>query len=421
MIHLFLELVLSAATTLRGAARCQHVVNTFFDLKQDVPSWYSGRLWLMRVGYYQLMRAKVVADDWIWILDHTVQIGAEKALLILGIRACHLPPKGQCLEHHHLEPIELLPVTKSNGDIVYEQLEAVAKKMGVPRAILSDHGSDLKNGIDQFCDKHPPTARLYDMAHKVANLLKAQWHKQSRWNDFTALLAQLKNRLQQTHLAHLRPPKQRAKARYMNVGPLVRWAERALFISTHPCQKNETIKTILSPLLEYQTDLVSWGETIELTRVALHFMRTQSLEASSKQQLREYLQRELPTLATSEAQAIQVTLLDYVGEQAQHCGEKERLPISSEVIESVFGKQKRLEGDQASNGLTGLLLALGAIVSTLNATVIKEALTQVSTKMVWDWCHQHLGRSVQAKRQKAFDPPEEEKTEEQKQDQALFA
>ena len=91
--------------------------------------------------------------------------------------------------------------------------------------------------------------------------------------------------------------------------------------------------------------------------------------------------------------------------------------LSSEVIESVFGKQKRLEGDQASNGLTGLLLALGVIVSTLNATLIKEALTQVSTQMVWDWCHQHLGRSVQAKRKKAFDPPEEAKTEEQNKDQ----
>jgi len=168
---------------------------------------------------------------------------------------------------------------------------------------------------------------------------------------------------------------------------------------------------------------VSWGETIELTRVALHFMRTQSLEKTSQQQLHQYLQRELPTLETLEAQTMQTALLDYIGEQAQHCAEKERLPISSEVIESVFGKQKRLEGDQASNGLMGLLLALGAIVSTLNATVIKEALTQVSTQMVWDWCHQHLGRSVQAKRQKAFDPPEAEETkiEEQKQDQVLCA
>ena len=31
------------------------------------PSWYAGRFWLLRLGYYKLMRPKPKANDWVWI------------------------------------------------------------------------------------------------------------------------------------------------------------------------------------------------------------------------------------------------------------------------------------------------------------------------------------------------------------------
>jgi len=37
-------------------------------------------------SYYKLIRPKPKAHDWVWIVDHTVQLGAEKCLLILGVR-----------------------------------------------------------------------------------------------------------------------------------------------------------------------------------------------------------------------------------------------------------------------------------------------------------------------------------------------
>jgi len=87
-----------------------------------------------------------------------------------------------------------LPVKKSNGTIVYEQLEAGAKKIGVPRAILCDHGSDIKSGVDQFCEAHRLTSALYDITHKVACLLKKQLHENARWNEFTHFATQVKSR-----------------------------------------------------------------------------------------------------------------------------------------------------------------------------------------------------------------------------------
>ena len=80
----------------------------------------------------------------------------------------------------------------------------------------------------------------------------------------------------------------------------------------------------------------------------------------------------------------------------------ERLGGSSDVIESIVGKGKRLAGDQARSGLTGLVLALGALVAPTTAEVIKRALTTVPTKTVLTWCREKLGKTVQATRRTLF-------------------
>jgi hypothetical protein len=107
-------------------------------------------LWLLRIGYYKLMRPKPKASDWVWILDHTVQIGAEKCLLILGVRPSELSRSDLVLSHDDVEPIALFPVTRSNGEVVFQQLEETVEKTGLPREILGDQGSDLKPGTERF-------------------------------------------------------------------------------------------------------------------------------------------------------------------------------------------------------------------------------------------------------------------------------
>ena len=109
-----------------------------------------------------------------WIVDHVVQMGQEKCLLIVGIRLSAVPAEGGYLTHADVEPIAICPVTQSNGEIVYQQLEAARKQTGVPREILSDQGSDLHKGIRQFCEAHPETCAVYDIKHKVAAVLKRE-------------------------------------------------------------------------------------------------------------------------------------------------------------------------------------------------------------------------------------------------------
>lgn len=136
------------------------------------------------------MKPKHISDDWVLIPDHTIQLGEDKALLMLGVRLSDLIKGDMILNHEDVEPINLLPVKTSNGNIVFQQLEDTINKIGVPRLILSDHGSDLHSGINQFLEKHPETSFIYDIKHKTAALLKQILQNDETWKEFTALAAQ---------------------------------------------------------------------------------------------------------------------------------------------------------------------------------------------------------------------------------------
>jgi hypothetical protein len=195
---IYITLVLSAATSFRCASRVIEIMMTFLKLPLPSPSWYSGRLWLLRVGFYKLTRPKEQAEDWVWIVDHTIQIGAEKVFVILGIRLNSLPLRGNCVTHLDVEPISLYPVKQSNGEIVYQQLEEAIKKTGIPREIIGDQGSDLSKGIKKFCQNHKEVCCIYDIKHKTANVLKHELENDQKWLEFAELATKTKLKVQQT-------------------------------------------------------------------------------------------------------------------------------------------------------------------------------------------------------------------------------
>jgi len=98
-------------------------------------------------------------------------------------------------------------------------------------------------------------------------------------------------------------------------------------------------------------------------------------------------------------------LIDFVQNESLKANPDERLLGSSEVIESVFGKLKFLERDQAKSGVTGLLLSVGAFVSETSDQVVQKAMEAVRTRDVSKWCKKMIGQTVQSKRKEAFNPP----------------
>ncbi|EQD77604.1 hypothetical protein B1A_02880, partial [mine drainage metagenome] len=127
VIGLSVRLV-QAGVSLRGMPRVLETIRDALGWALPVPHWTTGRLWLLRLGHAMIAAEKVPADDWAWLIDHSVQIGQEKCLVIVGVRLADLPPRGQSLRHEDLKLIALLPAKSWTRFQVDQALEkAVAQ------------------------------------------------------------------------------------------------------------------------------------------------------------------------------------------------------------------------------------------------------------------------------------------------------
>ena len=196
-----------------------------------------------------------------------------------------------------MEPIELEPVTVSDKEVVYRQLEANVAKTGVPRAIIADHGGDLAGGVELFCQAHPETVDIYDISHKTACLLKARLERDEQWKAFAAKAGQTKCNIQQTEWAFLVPPSQRSKARYMNLGPLIAWGANTLAIIDNPGPEVlrygtvERLEEKLGWLRQFREPLKGWSEMEQTIDVTVDFVRTKGLYRGAAKDLRKRLDK----------------------------------------------------------------------------------------------------------------------------------
>jgi len=342
-----------------------------------VPHCTTVRLWLLRLGYHKLHRPQEQASDWVWIIDHSHQIGQEKCLVILGVRVSQLPSPGEEYPLHlaQMEPIE------------------------------DDHGGDLAGGVELFRQAHPETVAIYDISHKAACLLKARLEGDEQWKAFAAKAGQTKCNIQQTEWAFLVPPSQRSKARYMNLGPLIAWGVKTLAVLANPGPEVlhygtvERLEEKLGWLRQFREPLQGWSEMEQTIDVTVDFVRTQGLYRGAAKDLRKRLSK--LSVGQTAAQLGQ-DLTKFVAAQARPLRRGERLPGCSEVIETCFGKFKTLEREQAKGGFTSLLLGLAACVAERTQEVVHEALQQTKTRDVIAWIKSRLGNTLASKRRTAY-------------------
>jgi hypothetical protein len=306
-------------------------------------------------------------------------------------------------------------VTESNGKVVYRQLQAAAAKTGIPRAIISDNGTDLHAGIERFRQAHPTTAWLYDIKHKTACLLKHALEQDASWQTFVEKAHRFKQQVSLTPLAALASPHQRSKARYMNVDVLVDWAQESLLTLDHPKAMRKLglnvrqVEEKLGWLRKFVPQVGRWGEMLSVIGAAEHYVRHEGLHAKAAEELAVVL----PTSTIPAVQRLRKQLLEFIAVEAQQAREGERLLGSSEVLESIIGKFKHVAGERGQHGLTGMVLSIGALVGNPAVATVQAALTEITTTEVWNWCRSHLGATVQSVRQRlrhTIHPEQNQKT-----------
>jgi hypothetical protein len=331
-------------------------------------------------------------------------MGPHKCLVIVAVRLSAWEEQRRPLQHQDLSILKLKPMLTSDGPHVAQELEETAALHGEPREIVTDGGSDLTKGVALFKAKHPRTAGLSDIAHKAALIVQHELGGDARWDRFLSKLGRSTQRATLTPLACLVAPAPRLKARYMNAYEQVHWGLRMQSCLESPDRLEQlpldrgAVEEKFGWLREYREALNQWDEMMRVVGTTLEFIRVEGYHrhAASRLRTRWGPMRALPAARTATA------LTTFVADQSKSACGDERLIGSTEVLESLFGKLKRLEAQQNQGGFTKLVLGLAAAVATITQDCLCRALQTIKTRQISQWRDQYLGISLQAQRHRAL-------------------
>lgn len=407
-IWLCLSCILSGKAPLQAVPRLLEVFESFYPLDppDDVPDWTTSRMWLMRLGLGQLRQPVVKANDWVLMLDHSIQLGRDRCLAVLGVRLSELPPGP--LQRTDLQPLHLKIMRDPNMHSNYQELLQVIDRTGPPRAVLCDHGADVLGAVRLLRENSGQNREildLYDVKHRVAVALKHRLEPEPRWSEFLTQIGKTRNAAKQTEWAFMLPPVLRSKSRYLNLGELIRWATQTSWLIEHkPTALLEhgdatRLEEKMGWVRGFTAELALWRQWYQVAARTEQVVRNRGLYPGVEVEVRQRLQG-VSTEAKSKDMAAE--LVAFVADQSKGLKQGERVPGSTQVLESCFGTLKALEKDHSRSGFTGLVLGLAALVGKVTKEVVREALASTPIKAVRRWCKQNIGQSLQSKRGEVY-------------------
>jgi hypothetical protein len=394
----------------RPARRALQIVVNALKLDVEVPSHDAIRNWICRLGVGELEDPFHKDQDVVWMADHSSQIGSEKVLLIIGIAVEDLPQRGQTLCLEKVKVLAIVPGECWKKEDVGRQYRKLVARIGAPRYLLSDGATELRDPAEELEKDGRKTIVLGDLKHHAANVLEKQIGRSERFKSFISQVGLTRNRVQQTELSHFAPPPLKQKSRFMNLTPLLRWAN---MVCHHLSDAHSEARVGITAdrmneklgwLREYRRDLACWAACQKVIDAALSFINHEGLALGTGDRLRTRLEEVLSDLPERHETVDRVAslLIEFVERSERQLGDGERAWLSTEILESLFGRFKQLEGQHSKGGFTSLLAALPSLCCPVDAARVRRRLLQVTTTKLKRWVKETVGPTLTARRAAAY-------------------
>jgi len=381
IITLCIQLRVQTGCSYRGICKILKVLtqNKLLEIKR-IPCANSIENWVSKTGHYCIenVSQNLGAKEYCLVVDESMSQGNERTLLML------LTPlqrqKEEALTFEDVQICYLGGKTSWTGEKIKKEVEKIMEQKGIEiKMILSDEDSKLLKAGRLLALDHLP-----DINHAIANCLKKTFEKQE---DYKALIKQIsayQYKSVNQKLSYLRPPKQRVKARFMNQKGVVKWGETMIEKFD---ELNEKEQAFFSKLPEHEPMLKMLGKCIDLAEEIVKLLKTKGLSIETIKQVEQILFKEwfLAMGFIPITGLIESSHLDYLEPQSgtsisgmiSRCEDpkdlfgqflkhlkiyidkykefvttkEEAYNVSSDIIESFFGKYKSIK---ASNQLVGI-------------------------------------------------------------------
>ena len=360
------------------------------------------------------MRPVEKRNDWIFILDHTIEFGPQKCLVILGISQEELLKTEKPITHQQLRTLSINISQNSNSKKIYNTLTGLIKKTGIPIQIVSDHGSDLKKAVKKICNQHSDVNFTYDITHKCGLLLKNELSHDSNWKHFMENYSYTKRKCVHSRLAFLSPMKLRDKSRWMNLDTCVDWANKILKFEDNlsenmrmlQLKKKEfpqAFRETFGWLHGFTEHINRWRDILEVVSIARDGVKQNGLRADTADRFCKRIEEsEIVADYSSPVHAFVDELFGFLCEQTKFISTGQKFLGTSDIIESVFAKYKNFSAKTPMKGVGKTVLTIPIFLSQITTEKVGNALECCPNKKVSEWLNDNIGQSVFAQRTKAF-------------------
>lgn len=399
-------LVLNSVVPFRSVPRILDLFNSETALELPwMPHFTSVINWSLRVGLGLLRQVCPTCEPWIAIIDHSIDIGTKKALVVLRVKTQSLLQRGSAIQLQDCECIGLKVCETVNHETVCKDLEAIFAIAGVPEAIIKDCDYTLAKGVRHWSDKQEkPVPVIDDIGHCMANALKSQFEKTADYKSFTALLSHGAKCLRQTEFAFLTPPKLRTKGRFQSISKLGKWGAKMLDVfAVKGCAKKgsvlDKLRTVFPNFLQMKPFIEHFALSTKIVSDVMEILKNKGLNKVTYQQCYE-LSKTLPRNSKVKKR-LQAWLKKHLNIQEELT--ELPLPVSSDIIESLFGNYKHILERSPQADMNRSVLLIPALCGSRKEAVIDQALNEASQVDLEQWEKENIPYTIRKKRQEFFE------------------
>lgn len=377
---------------MRSLSKIIATYNLYLNLKLSSPSFSTVKLWIEKIGYTKLCSNKEKAEDWILILDESIGIGQEKVLVVLGIRQSNID-FSRPLTIQDMEPILVKSSEKWTGQEIAKELNIIKEKLGTVIYSVTDAGSTLKAGI-----KEANIGWVYDVTHATAIILDKIYRTDEIFKSFIHNAGQMRFKNCCGKNAHLIPPNQRSKSRFLNIDILSNWAIKALNAYDRN-EISEQERCQLKWLKENEFFILEMNQLISTIQEISVTLKHDGLCKKTMKKCFSYLDK----CTNGKLLQFKKLMIAYLKDNIKNLTKKtKKLLCCSDVIESTFGKYKNELSKNPMSGITDLVLIIPALTAKLTIKSVNEAIDNCTVKDIQKWGKENLCESILTKRKMAF-------------------
>ena len=312
---------------------------------------------------------------------------------------------GHALRHQDVEVLATIPATQFKRDDVAREYAKIKARFGTPDNVIIDGAVELRDSVSVL-ESEGITPRIFrDPKHFLANKLEALLKKDTDYEAFAKQIGSTRCALQQTELAHFTPPPFKTKARFMNLQPTIAWAAAVLWHLNHPesesCREvpRDRLEEKLGWLRPFADGLAQWQACQNVISTTLTFVNQRGLFQGVVAAY-QHLVADIATCPASQHLVTEMTTLLRNYEQQLKLGE--RVPLSTEILESSFALYKQLEGQHSKRGFTNLLLTFPTLLKETTAAEVIACFAAVKVADIKAWTKDHFPHTLTSKRQRMY-------------------